>query len=82
MNKSIYLFILVFFIACQNQPNKNNAIEDVKDTVVDEKSLILLGGEKQYVEMTGVHQRTPSCFFYMAVQGGHKPLNLDILMKT
>jgi proline iminopeptidase len=63
MNKSIYLFILVFFIACQNQPNKNNAIEDVKDTVVDEKSLILLGGEKQYVEMTGVSSKNPVLLF-------------------
>src|SRR6266487_5644074 len=65
MKKSIYLFILVFFIACQNQSNKNNAIEegDIKDTVVNEKSLISLGGEKQYVEMTGVSSKNPALLF-------------------
>jgi proline iminopeptidase len=65
MKKAIYLFILILFIACQNQSNSNktSAEESIKDTAVNEQSLIALGGEKQYVEMTGASSKNPVLLF-------------------
>lgn len=65
MKKVIALFILISFYACQNQDNTNKTTEEasIKDTAVNEKTLIELGGEKQYVEMTGVSSKSPVLLF-------------------
>ena len=65
MKRAVYLFILIPFLACQNDSNKNNTAgeETIKDTVVNVRSLIELGGEKQYVEMTGVSSKNPVLLF-------------------
>ncbi len=65
MKKAMFLFLLIPFFACQNQSNKNNTAgeETIKDTVVNVRSLIELGGEKQYVEMTGVSSKNPVLLF-------------------
>jgi len=65
MKKAIYLFFLILFISCQNQGNKNKTTGEgaIKDSLVNERSLMLLGGEKQYVEMTGVSSKNPVLLF-------------------
>ena len=65
MKKAIYLFILIPFIACQNGTNSNKEPKQtaVKDTVVNDKSLVTLGGEKQYVEITGTSSKNPVLLF-------------------
>jgi len=65
MKKLIHLFILVPFIACQTHSSKNDAIvgSDIRDTLVNEKSFIPLGGERQYVEMTGISSKNPVLLF-------------------
>ena len=64
MKKLIYFFLLLPFIACNNQDKNNNTgAESIKDTAVNEQSLIALGGEKQYVEMTGVSSKNPVLLF-------------------
>lgn len=63
MIKAHYLFLLITFIACDNKTNKTSKAESIKDTVVNEKTLIALGGEKQYVEMTGVSSKKPVLLF-------------------
>lgn len=65
MKKVIYLFILIPFIACQNQSSttKTSEQDNIKDTVVNEQSYIALGGEEQYVEMTGASSKKPVLLF-------------------
>jgi proline iminopeptidase len=65
MKRVIVLFILIAFAACQDRTNSNKAPEltAVKDTVVNDKSLVTLGGEKQYVEMTGTSSKNPVLLF-------------------
>lgn len=43
MNKAIIITLVILLIGCQNQGKES----------VQEKIFIELGGEKQYVEMTG-----------------------------
>ena len=65
MKKAIYLFLLIPFMACHHQDKTNTTSdeENIKDTIVNERSLIALGGEKQYVEMTGVSSKNPVLLF-------------------
>ena len=57
---------LLLLIACNNkQQNTNNEYKEIKR--VEEKSLMLLGGEKQYVEITGESDSTPVLLF---IHGG------------
>ena len=65
MRKIIYLFALIPFIACQNKTNTNKTSQevDVKDTVVNEKTFVALGGQEQYVEITGASSKNPVLLF-------------------
>lgn len=65
MKKIIYLLILISFFGCNNQSSSNKIAEegDIKDTAVNQQSLIALGGEKQYVEMTGASSKNPVLLF-------------------
>ncbi len=65
MQKAIYFFLLTSLIACQNNQSSNKAIDEsgLKDTTVNEKVLIKLGGQDQYVEMTGSSSKDPVLLF-------------------
>ena len=65
MRKALYLFALIPFIACQNKPNTNKTSVEVniKDSVVNEKTFITLGGQEQYVELTGASSKNPVLLF-------------------
>ena len=63
MIKALCLFLLIPFSACNNNTNQTSENESIKDTVVNSKSLISLGGQKQYVEMTGVSSKKPVLLF-------------------
>jgi pimeloyl-ACP methyl ester carboxylesterase len=58
MNKILYSIIFLFLLACKNQ--KQN--QEKKDSV-NEKSFIKLGGEDQYVEITGTSDKDPVLLF-------------------
>ena len=83
MKKIIFLLIAIPFIACNNQSQKNisGSKENIKDTIVNIQSLIELGGEKQYVEMTGASSKNPCFFFCMEDQVGRKRRISGILMQ-
>lgn len=53
MKHFLHLLLVVFVIGCQNQNKKS----------VHEKTFIELGGEKQYVEMTGASEELPVLLF-------------------
>jgi proline iminopeptidase len=53
MKHLLLLLLVVFVIGCQNQNKKS----------VQEKIFIELGGEKQYVEMTGASDDLPVMLF-------------------
>jgi proline iminopeptidase len=65
MKKAIYLFVVILFFACQDQAGSNKTIEagTIKDTIVNEKTFIALGGEEQYVEMRGISSTKPILLF-------------------
>ena len=63
MIKAWYLFVFIPFVACQSKKNAYNDKKSTKDTIVNEKSFIVLGGESQYVEMTGVSTKNPVLLF-------------------
>ena len=64
MKNIIYLF-LIFLISCGETINTINDIKiDKNDSIaVNEKSFIKLGGEEQYVEITGSSNKNPVLLF-------------------
>ncbi len=67
MKKIVALFCsLLMLIACNNK-QQNNTNENKETKRVEEKSLMLLGGEKQYVEITGESDKNPVLLF---IHGG------------
>lgn len=63
MIKAWYLFVFISFVACQSKKNAYNDKKSTRDTIVNEKSFIVLGGESQYVEMSGVSTKNPVLLF-------------------
>jgi pimeloyl-ACP methyl ester carboxylesterase len=65
MKKIISLLFLISLFACQNSgdKNKNAGQENIKDTAVNEQTYIALGGEEQYVEITGASSKNPVLLF-------------------
>jgi proline iminopeptidase len=65
MSKAIYVFLLVLLNGCQTNQSSYKDTEEasIKDTTVNEKILISLGGQNQYVEMTGVSSKKPVLLF-------------------
>ncbi len=61
------LFSLLLLLACNNQPNKQNADTDLPAKPVEEKLLMDIGGAKQYVEITGESDKNPVLLF---IHGG------------
>ncbi|MFI5221177.1 MAG: alpha/beta fold hydrolase [Bacteroidia bacterium] len=65
MKKIIYSLTVIFLLAFQ-YPAKiiTHTFTDYKDTsAIDEKTFIKLGGEEQYVEITGVSDKNPVLLF-------------------
>jgi len=65
MKKIFYLLIPLAFTACQGHNHTVNKEEKtvITDTAVNEQSFISLGGEEQYVEMTGTSSKNPVLLF-------------------
>jgi hypothetical protein len=62
MNKAIIIILGILIIGCQNQGKENGQKkQDQSKKTVQEKIFIELGGEEQYVEMTGAVRRL-TCF--------------------
>ncbi|MBT8327936.1 MAG: alpha/beta hydrolase [Bacteroidia bacterium] len=58
------LILLVFLIfACGNQETKNTETSNVTANPIEEKSFVKLGGEEQYVEITGASEDLPVLLF-------------------
>jgi proline iminopeptidase len=69
MKKLAVLFLALLFIACSNPPKTQTELpkEHSADKPIEEKSFIELGGEKQYVEITGSSDKNPVLLF---IHGG------------
>jgi proline iminopeptidase len=68
MKKAVFFFVALSFAACTYSPKteiENPQHESAKS--VEEKSFIELGGEKQYVEITGSSDKNPVLLF---IHGG------------
>jgi pimeloyl-ACP methyl ester carboxylesterase len=65
MKRIISLLLTCFFFACQNPGDKNKTagLETGKDTAVNEQTYIALGGQEQYVEITGASSKNPVLLF-------------------
>ena len=63
MKNIIYAFLIFWSSVCQSQTNPKTEKTKERNTAVDEKSFIELGGEKQYVEITGVSSKNPVLLF-------------------
>ncbi len=65
MKNIICLLFLICFFSCKNQPKTDQAADQTesKDTAILEKTFIELGGEKQYVEITGQSASNPILLF-------------------
>lgn len=65
MKNITYLFVLLLLAGCQTQPSNNAGTlnGDTIDSLVNEKSFILLGGEEQYVEISGASSKNPVLLF-------------------
>ena len=59
MKNIIYAFLIFFSNVCQSQTTLNKET----NAAIDEKSFIELGGEKQYVEITGASSKNPVLLF-------------------
>ncbi|MBL7700666.1 MAG: alpha/beta hydrolase [Ferruginibacter sp.] len=62
----LLFFALILLLACNNQQNKS-VIGDLTGAKVDEKTFMTLGGEKQYIEITGQSDKSPVLLF---IHGG------------
>ncbi len=61
--KQLFSFLILFsLIACRDQTKENSA-NNSTTAAVNEKIFLELGGEKQYVEMTGVSSENPVLLF-------------------
>jgi hypothetical protein len=65
MNRIFFIiFLAIIFTACQNQTSKNdNKSDKIELKPVNEKVFIELGGNKQYIEITGPIRQRP-CFSF------------------
>jgi pimeloyl-ACP methyl ester carboxylesterase len=63
MTKISYSIILFFLLACKNQTKSNHQSRANDTTSINEKSFIKLGGEDQYVEITGASDKNPVLLF-------------------
>ena len=64
MNKAIIIILGVLLISCQNLDKKNGLKkQDRSIKTVQEKLFVELGGEKQYVEITGSSDHLPVLLF-------------------
>jgi proline iminopeptidase len=64
MNKAIIIILGILFIGCQNQGKENGQKKQYgRAKTVEEKIFVELGGEKQYVEMTGSSDQLPVLLF-------------------
>jgi proline iminopeptidase len=65
MKRAIYFFAILCCFACKNNSKneQSKTVTSQMDSVVMEKSLISLGGEKQYVEMNGFSSKNPVLLF-------------------
>jgi proline iminopeptidase len=65
MKNAFYILVLLACFACSNSSKNDESKEgtSIKDSVVNEKTLISLGGEKQYVEITGASSKNPVLLF-------------------
>ena len=65
MRSIIISLTLLFLFACQDRAKSNaDSTSEIRDTTaVDEKSFLDLGGERQYVEITGVSRGNPVLLF-------------------
>lgn len=61
MKKSLILIFFLTTFGCQNKNSRS--ADNQKINLVDEKIYIKLGGEEQYVEMTGVSDQLPVLLF-------------------
>lgn len=63
--KNIYLFLLlIVLIGCQSTEKKNTTTNAENTTEpINEKTFIQLGGEDQYIEITGANQQQPILLF-------------------
>ena len=64
--KPVAFFLLIFFLASFQEQAKISSVrkyENKDTTTISEKSFIELGGEKQYVEITGLSKTNPVLLF-------------------
>ncbi|MEQ1799752.1 MAG: alpha/beta fold hydrolase, partial [Lacibacter sp.] len=62
-----FAFFLLLISCNESRPGKNHSSTDKETNQVEEKSLLTLGGEKQYVEITGTSDKKPVLLF---IHGG------------
>jgi len=69
MRQVVYCIIGVFLFACKNQTNSNHEDHSLITSFksINEQSFIELGGEDQYVEITGTSDKNPVLLF---IHGG------------
>ncbi|MGB5698565.1 alpha/beta fold hydrolase, partial [Muriicola sp.] len=62
MKNIVSILLIIFLLGCQNRENKNTKTNE-STTRVQEKTFVELGGEEQYVEMTGASDQLPVLLF-------------------
>jgi proline iminopeptidase len=65
MKKTFFLLITILLFSCSESTKQHveNNSSTIDSTSVNEKTFIELGGDKQYVEMTGVSSKNPVLLF-------------------
>ncbi len=63
MTRFILLLLFPIIFSCVETPNKAKSDPDAASATVNEQSFIDLGGEKQYVEITGTYADKPVLLF-------------------